>query len=110
MVIIGDGFSGIGAAYEFHKKYGNTKNDLIIENHPMFDGEAKKSEFAVDGCTLYGPQGSNGFGPPNADDKALIAELYRATGLPLLDALKVSIISFPSDVPWRPAIGISLLS
>ena len=61
MVIIGDGFSRIGAAYEFHKKYGNTKNDLIIENHPMFDGEAKKSEFEVDGCTLYGPQGSNGF-------------------------------------------------
>ena len=50
------------------------------------------------------------FGPPNADDKGLIAELYRATGLPLLDALKVSTISFPSDVPWRPAIGISLLS
>ena len=50
------------------------------------------------------------FGPPNADDKGLIAELYRATGLPLLDALKVSVISCPSDVPWRPAIGISLLS
>ena len=82
MVIIGGGFSGIGAAYQFHKKYGNTKKCLIIENHPVFGGEAKQNEFEVDGYTLYGPQGSNDFGPPNKDDKGLIAEIYRATGLP----------------------------
>lgn len=82
MVIIGGGFSGIGAAYEFHKKYGNTKKCLIIENHPVFGGEAKQNEFEVDGYTLYGPQGSNDFGPPDADDKGLIAEIYHATGLP----------------------------
>ena len=82
MVIIGGGFSGIGAAYQFHKKYGNTKKCLIIENHPVFGGEAKQNEFEVDGHKLYGPQGSNDFGPPNKDDNGLIAEIYHATGLP----------------------------
>jgi spermidine dehydrogenase len=82
MIIIGGGFSGLGAAYQFHKKYGNTKKCLIIENHPVFGGEAKQNEFEVDGYTLYGPQGSNDFGPPKKDDEGLIAEIYRATGLP----------------------------
>ena len=82
MVIIGGGFSGIGAAYQFHNKYGNSKKCLIIENHPVFGGEAKQNEFEVDGYTLYGPQGSNDFGVPDKDDKGLIADIYRATGLP----------------------------
>ena len=82
MVIIGGGFSGIGAAYQFHNKYGNSKKCLIIENHPIFGGEAKQNEFEVDGYTLYGPQGSNDFGIPDKDDKGLIADIYRATGLP----------------------------
>ncbi len=42
MVIIGGGFSGIGAAYQFHKKYGDSKKCLILENHPIFGGEAKQ--------------------------------------------------------------------
>ena len=75
MVIIGGGFSGIGAAYEFYKKYGNTKKCLILENHPVFGGEAKQNEFEVDGYKLYGPQGSNDFGPPLKDIGGLIANI-----------------------------------
>jgi len=82
MIIIGGGFSGLGAAYQFLKKYSNTKKCLIIENHPIFGGEAKQNEFEVDGYKLYGPQGSNDFGPPKKDDKGLIAEIYHVTGLP----------------------------
>ena len=82
MVIIGGGFSGIGAAYQFHKKYGSSKKCLILENHSVFGGEAKQNEFEVDGYTLYGPQGSNDFGPPKKDDEGLIADIYRDTGLP----------------------------
>ena len=63
MVIIGGGFSGVGAAYQFHKKYGDTKKCLILENHPVFGGEAKQNEFEMDGFKLYGPQGSNDFAP-----------------------------------------------
>ena len=82
MVIIGGGFSGIGAAYQFHKKYGDSKKCLVLENHPVFGGEAKQNEFEVDGYKLYGPQGSNDFGPPQKDGDDLIAEIYRKTGLP----------------------------
>lgn len=82
MVIIGGGFSGIGAAYQLHKQYGNTKKCLILENHPVFGGEAKQNEFDVDGHKLYGPQGSNDFGPPQKDSEGLIADIYRDTGLP----------------------------
>ena len=82
MVIIGGGFSGIGAAYQFHKKHGTTKKCLIIENHPVFGGEAKQNEFEVDGYKLCGPQGSNDFGPPDRNDNSLIADIYRDTGLP----------------------------
>jgi spermidine dehydrogenase len=82
MVIIGGGFSGIGAAYQFHKKYGNAKKCLLLENHPVYGGEAKQNEFEVDGYRLYAPQGSDDFGPPEKDSLDLIAEIYRDTGLP----------------------------
>ena len=82
MVIIGGGFSGIGAAYEFNKTYGETKKCLILENHPVFGGEAKQNEFDVDGYRIFAPQGSNDFGLPGKDDDSLIAEIYRKTGLP----------------------------
>ena len=69
MVIIGGGFSGIGAAYEFYKKYGDTKKCLILENHPVFGGEAKLNEFDVDGYRIFAPQGSNDFGLPNENNR-----------------------------------------
>ena len=82
MVIVGGGFSGVGAAYQFHKEHGSDKKCLILENHPVFGGEAKQNEFEVDGYRLFGPQGSNDFGPPDKDDESLIADIYRDTGLP----------------------------
>lgn len=82
LVIVGGGFSGIGAAYEFHKRHGNNKRCLILENHPVYGGEAKQNEFLVDGHRLFAPQGSNDFGPPEKDEDSLIADIYRDTGLP----------------------------
>ena len=82
MIIIGGGFSGIGAAYQFHKKFGNTRKCLILENHPVFGGEAKQNEFEVEGYRLFGPQGSNDFGPPGKGSVGLIASIYRDTGIP----------------------------
>ena len=82
MVIIGGGFSGIGAAYEFKKAYGDTKKCLILENHPVFGGEAKQNEFDVDGHRIFAPQGSNDFGLPKENDGSLISEIYKKTGLP----------------------------
>ncbi len=82
LVIIGGGFSGLGAAYQAKKQFGDGKKVLIIENHPVFGGEAKQNEFQVDGYTLYGPQGSNDFGMPDPNDDDLITQIYHDTGLP----------------------------
>lgn len=81
-VIVGGGFSGIGAAYQLRKQFGDEKKVLILENHPVFGGEAKQNEFDVDGYRLYGPQGSNDFGPPDKQSEGLVADIYRDTGLP----------------------------
>jgi spermidine dehydrogenase len=89
MVIVGGGFSGMGAAYQFHKKYGDSKKCLILENHPVYGGEAKQNEFDVDGHRLYGPQGSNGFSTPleGYNDEItnwdLSNEIFRTVGMPM---------------------------
>lgn len=60
LVIVGGGFSGMTAAYEFSKHAGAGRTCLLLENHPIMGGEAKQNEFDVDGRRLTAPQGSNG--------------------------------------------------
>ena len=81
LVIIGGGFSGLGAAYQFQAKSEN-KSCLIIDNHPIFGGEAKENEFNVNGYRLFGPQGSNGFAVPQSVN-TLSDEVYRTIGMPM---------------------------
>ena len=57
-VIVGGGISGLAAALFFHRQAGAGKKCLIVENHPMFGGEAKQNEFLVDGKRLIAHQGS----------------------------------------------------
>ena len=82
MVIVGGGFSGMGAAYQFHQKFGCSKKCLILENHPVFGGFAKQNEFDVDGYRLYGAQASFGIVPPSKSATGIWADIYRAVGLP----------------------------
>jgi spermidine dehydrogenase len=81
MVVIGGGFAGHAAAFQFHKKRGSDGRCLILDNHPIFGGEAKQNEFDVDGYRLYGPQGSNGFILPTGRD-GLSDEIWETTGMP----------------------------
>jgi spermidine dehydrogenase len=60
VVIVGGGISGLSAAHHFKRLYP-TGRCLVLDNHPMFGGEAKRNEFEVDGVRLMGPQGSNDF-------------------------------------------------
>jgi spermidine dehydrogenase len=60
LIVVGGGLSGLGAAWFFQKIRGGTC--LVLDNHPMVGGEAKRNEFVVDGIHLVGPQGSNDFG------------------------------------------------
>ena len=67
VVVVGAGFSGLGAAYEFKQNARPGQTCLILDNHPIFGGEAKRNEFVVNGMRLIGPQGSNGTVLPRSD-------------------------------------------
>src|SRR6185436_1881173 len=56
--------TGLTAAYFFAKTTGGQKSCLVLENHPIFGGEAKQNDFLVNGVRLTAPQGSNDFGVP----------------------------------------------
>src|SRR6266566_1280019 len=42
LIIVGGGFAGLIAAYEFHKVRPNSRC-LVLDNHPVFGGEAKQN-------------------------------------------------------------------
>ncbi len=82
LIIVGGGFAGFIAAYEFRKAHPNGRC-LILENHPVFGGEAKQNQMVVDGITLTGPQGSNDAIVPRADNNyAHVAGLWDELGMP----------------------------
>jgi spermidine dehydrogenase len=56
LVCVGGGLSGLAAAVFFQKNKGG--RCLVIDNHPIFGGEAKRNEFRVRGQTLVAHQGS----------------------------------------------------
>src|SRR5213078_3479186 len=56
LVAVGGGISGLAAAVVFQKKGGG--RCLVIDNHAIFGGEAKRNEFTVDGHSLVAHQGS----------------------------------------------------
>jgi spermidine dehydrogenase len=53
LVVVGGGLSGLGAAAFFQKLRGGRV--LVLDNHAMIGGEAKRNEFVVDGVHLIGP-------------------------------------------------------
>jgi spermidine dehydrogenase len=56
LVCVGGGISGLAAAVFFQKNRGG--RCLVLDNHPIFGGEAKRNEFVVDGQTVVAHQGS----------------------------------------------------
>lgn len=85
LIVVGGGISGLGAAAFFQKLRGG--RCLVLDNHPMVGGEAKRNEFLVNGVRLIGPQGSNDFGvnlPPG-----WAGDYWKYLGLPYgLDAFE----------------------
>jgi spermidine dehydrogenase len=57
-VIVGGGISGLAAALFYQRATSAKKSCLVLENHPIFGGEAKRNEFSVDGQRLIASQGS----------------------------------------------------
>ena len=85
-VIVGGGMAGLSAGLEFAKKCKNGQSCLMLDNHPIFGGEAKENEFKVNGSRLIAPQGANGFFIPEAADDPATAmgdpRYYAELGLP----------------------------
>src|SRR6202050_2903026 len=77
-VIGGGGISGLGAALFFMRQAGENCKCLVLDNHPIFGGEAKGNEFEVQGHRLMGPQGSAvSFAQ---EPKSFISDFYQSIG------------------------------
>ena len=63
-VVVGGGISGLAAALFFARESGGKKTCLVLENHPIFGGEAKGNEFLVDAQRVIAHQGSAMYFPP----------------------------------------------
>ena len=78
-VIVGGGISGLAAALFFQRQAEAKMKCLILENHPIFGGEAKQNEFLVDGRRLIAHQGSAIYQVPYP--YSFIARFYDSIGL-----------------------------
>jgi spermidine dehydrogenase len=78
-VVVGGGISGLAAALFFQRFAGPGKTCLVLENHPIFGGEAKQNEFEVDGKRLIAHQGSAIYLVPYPH--SFIARFYDSIGL-----------------------------
>ena len=70
-VVVGGGISGLAAAHLYTEKTGRSKRCLVLEDHPIFGGEARRNEFLVDGHRLIANQGSAMFFPSRWRDPSM---------------------------------------
>jgi len=63
LIVIGCGLSGLTAGFKFNKERPAAQI-LLLDQHPIFGGEAKQNEFEVEGYHLTAPQGSTGITAP----------------------------------------------
>lgn len=78
-VIAGGGISGLAAALTFLTGSGPGSKVLVLDNHPVFGGEAKRNEFEVDGRRLIAHQGSAIYHVPYPH--SAIGRFYESIGL-----------------------------
>jgi spermidine dehydrogenase len=78
-VVVGGGISGLAAALFFKRRTGGKRACLVLENHAIFGGEARRNEFMVDGQRLIAHQGSAMFFPPLP--ASFLAEFYNSIGI-----------------------------
>jgi len=103
-VVVGGGISGLAAALIF-RQLSDGKNCLVLDNHPIFGGEAKRNEFLVDGHRLVAHQGSALFqvNYPHS----FIERFYRSIGLtvPRLEYQKWGSSDPEIALPNTPYLG-----
>ncbi len=95
-VVVGGGLSGLATAL-YWQQHAPRATCLVLENHPIFGGEAKRNEFIVDGQRLIAPQGSDHFA--TRDPGSPLADFYASIGV---DAGKFEYQSWQSSSPEIP--------
>jgi spermidine dehydrogenase len=58
LIVVGGGFSGLAAAYYFNQAKEGGGKILVLENHSVIGGNARRDEFTIKNQILYAPQGS----------------------------------------------------
>jgi spermidine dehydrogenase len=83
LLVVGAGISGLSSAYTYHRQRPNSPV-LLLDQHPVFGGEAKQNEFEVDGTHLWAPQGSTGMVFPlnRAKEYNFFSEFYDELDFP----------------------------
>jgi spermidine dehydrogenase len=94
--IVGGGLSGLATALYF-QQHAPQATCLVLENHPIFGGEAKRNEFIVDGQRLMAPQGSDHFATPLAGSP--LGDFYASIGV---DATKFEYQAWQGSSPEIP--------
>ena len=78
-IVVGGGISGLAAALLFKRRARAGMSCLVLDNHPIFGGEAKRNEFDVDGHRLIAHQGSAFYFVPYP--YSFLARFYESIGL-----------------------------
>lgn len=83
LLVVGAGISGLATAYTYNKRRAKSPV-LVLDQHPVFGGEAKQNEFEVDGVHLWAPQGSTGMVFPlnRAKEYNFFSEFYNELDFP----------------------------
>ena len=71
--------SGLAAALFFSRQTGGRRSCLVLEDHSIFGGLARRNEFEVDGQHLVVSQASAMFFPPLPG--TFLAEFYPSIGI-----------------------------
>jgi len=83
IVIVGCGMAGLSACWAARKGAPDA-TVLMLDQHPIFGGEAKQNEFEVDGYHLTAPQGATGIVVPfnKAKDAGMWTHFATDLGFP----------------------------
>ena len=82
-VVVGCGIAGLSACWTYRRQRPDG-TVLMLDQHPIFGGEAKQNEFEVDGYHLTAPQGATGIVVPfgKAKEAGFWSQFARDLGFP----------------------------
>jgi spermidine dehydrogenase len=94
-IVVGCGMAGLSACWAYRKGRPDA-TVLMLDQHPIFGGEAKQNEFEVDGYHLTAPQGATGIVVPFNKAKDAGMWTHFATDL-----------GFPDEFVYQKPTGLS---